>query len=740
MGFLSEMHYPSKEMQFADSDGDWTLQLMADELVSILVDFSFCLLIVLLPHALLLHRLRPLKNPPPSPWPQGPEPPQHSANGAPRSEHESLSTTQGMKDNARPPPVSVPVSPASKVTKATDKFASARKLAALLQEHAPILLWPNLEVCIVAIYAPGIFKACASVLSSAADGALDAASGLVNLAMWALLFLLFFLALESWRLYTFFKRHAGTVYKYSHQLQAEDPMLRALAAVKLCPYPAVRMRGSYALSVERAYHEPESTLEPLPQGLPWKVFMRETAIDWLQSRRHAQSSLASLAGSWLVRTSGEGLLGGIGYQFVRLLYQIAIGVASGVIWYAPDTSGHVVSLIVLQLGLALYCLCAARAGDRLDNLCGGLEALVSSVGAGLRYYTSIPMLCDVVMLAALSIPVVYVVYDLAVGRRLMDGLQLSSQSGDDAGPGAAEGSSPGSWRGMVTRKTPTRKQLRMEKKARSSARVAAVDGALAEARASSRGADGDCARAGSEADTTPRRSCSWRDDLGRIAAEAPTLSSTTCSAVAAPADTAAGGAARARSFLKPLPQPPPPLRATSRVSSSCRALPPLPLSPADGAHTPSTAPTADTLTSEHGSKVQALLERAHTAKLPQVDQLAAETALKESSGHLGKALNLLKYKRPSEETRTGGNSPPPPSRMSPTQSLHSAARSPTPLRPRQAPSLPNEQVAAAASARAEIAAQRNRPIQRGCTRGTNSVPSPGGNDGKPDMADPRTWD
>ena len=339
-----------------------------------------------------------------------------------------------------------------------------------------LLRWPNPEVLIILFYSVGMVKACTAVLAAEASGSLDDSSGglaaesLVSNARTGLTFIVLFMVVELLRLLHFFKFHAHNLWEDQANLSAddpnaitstsasqensslrpsgeggtrrerEDPLLSALACMKLARRPAVRRLGFYrtsggdddvggnnnAMSFKSAMSGGlEEEDEDDPHWLRVMQRLKRYLIYWFFEDERGKQ--AALSASWLINTSGHSFARGVSYQYARVVLQLATAAAAGAQWQKPR-NGHatLVPLITLQILMALHCFFIAQPGDRLEALVSGFECVVSATCACMRYSSILIGYADLLLVVAVpGLPVGFIVYDVSGGER---GIQRSSHT------------------------------------------------------------------------------------------------------------------------------------------------------------------------------------------------------------------------------------------------------------------------------------------------------------------------
>lgn len=236
-----------------------------------------------------------------------------------------------------------------------------RDLVAYVPDFA---YWPNLEVLIMILFAPGVSYAAVQVISD--PNQTD--RGHKALAVTVLGFGGFFMIHEALRLALFSHRYRNLLWDPTEKVETDDPMMRLLVRARVVR-PGPRFTGGWAIPLADA-DEPYRSMRAFWSPLaPW----------WL---RRGGDMYASLSWSWLNGACGSRNLG---YQYIRLLMQIIYAVIAGIGVHDGNTVSVCFLLLALQMGMAFYSIWFAPAVDRLEALTDGFANILGGVHILLRY-------------------------------------------------------------------------------------------------------------------------------------------------------------------------------------------------------------------------------------------------------------------------------------------------------------------------------------------------------------------
>ena len=247
-----------------------------------------------------------------------------------------------------------------------------------------LLYWPNLEVIVIILFAPGILFTAAQVFGDPYQK-----QGMHNaFAISAHILIFIFMLHEGLRISYFSWHYRKTLWAEADTIvsieKMDDPLLKLLAKCKLVR-PAARWSGSWAIPLADA-DEPSRSMRAFWSPLaPW----------WL---RRGGDMYASLAWSWLTGANGTV---NVGYQYLRMVLQSTFAAVAGLGVHAGRTLEVAVMLFLLQMILAIYCIFLSPATDRLESIVDGIAAILGAVHIVLRYVAS-ALSNNSIMLASLT--------------------------------------------------------------------------------------------------------------------------------------------------------------------------------------------------------------------------------------------------------------------------------------------------------------------------------------------------
>ena len=231
------------------------------------------------------------------------------------------------------------------------------------------LKFPNLEMILFVFMASSVTQVCASVVAGTISGSIDE-PGLLALALALLVAIVLILVHEVLRLRRFKRRHAGLFVEEEvplHHSEVDDPLLYGLAKCRLIR-PRSRVLGGYE-PPDEDNEEPYRTERLLAR--PFSLWRHEKVGD----------EYITMATLWLSDV-GYGTRGTY-YQITKIALLILAAFVAGIGFDAsPDSAvayAQAWLLMAIQAALAVYCLFLCLAGDRLEAMVAGLEAVCQAV-------------------------------------------------------------------------------------------------------------------------------------------------------------------------------------------------------------------------------------------------------------------------------------------------------------------------------------------------------------------------
>ena len=244
------------------------------------------------------------------------------------------------------------------------------------------MVFPNLEVVLLNFFAGGLTEASAACISGYAVGLVQDVH-LFATALCCLIAILGFYVHEFCRLRHFHNSHAGALWTPAPTVQSksemDDPVLRTMAKLSLARHPSLRLRGSFEPSKGESL-EPYRTLRLLSQPTTIRKGRRAKRASEVAGDKHAELHgwLADSAGKW-----------GIYYQFIRTAATLLVAFITGAAADgAINEHAVVITLIVVQMLTAIYCLCSTAAADQLEGNVSGIEATACGLNVALLYVSA----------------------------------------------------------------------------------------------------------------------------------------------------------------------------------------------------------------------------------------------------------------------------------------------------------------------------------------------------------------
>ena len=146
------------------------------------------------------------------------------------------------------------------------------------------LVWPNLEISVLLIYATGLVEA-ASAIIGAGIGGLEISTWRLAFAYACLAFLLWFILSQALELFRFYRECGEACWAPEEPPatadEVTDPLLRLLAKLHLMR-PRLREQGSFEAPEDEGVAEPQRTEQELTRGLL-------LGLSWCRGRPKRQS-------------------------------------------------------------------------------------------------------------------------------------------------------------------------------------------------------------------------------------------------------------------------------------------------------------------------------------------------------------------------------------------------------------------------------------------------------------------